>query len=227
MIIDSVTREESASGFDASVAPHALKACFPRAVAAGEAMVGDRFEVRPPVAAEALPLAAILAAMERHYDAAVTDEEAAAASARLLGGHAPARCLVAARAAPGSSGGDPASVGPRFIGLALFAPLFPGMRFRDLMYLKDLFVLPEARGAGVARALVMGVAQAAIDAGCERLEWVTDRGNSIARASYRAMGMTEGDRVSYRIGAQGLARLAATGHVEARRPRPARSRCEE
>lgn len=189
----------------------------------------QRFEVRPPLAAEFVALAAILAAMERHYDAAVTDEEAASATARLLGGHAPARCLVAA--VPGIGGTLPAgtvAAGPaRFIGVALFAPLFPGARFRDLMYLKDLFVLPEARGAGVARALVAGVAQAALDAGCERLEWVTDRGNAVARAAYRAMGATEGDRVTYRIGTQGLARLAATGHVEARRPKPARRKREE
>ncbi|WP_291298078.1 GNAT family N-acetyltransferase [Elioraea sp.] len=177
------------------------------------------FEVRPPAAGESEALAAILAAMERHYDTAVTDDEAAAATARLLGGHAPARCLVALAAGP--------SPRPRFIGITLFAPLFPGTRFRDVMYLKDLFVLPEARGAGVARTLVAGVAQAAIDAGCERLEWVTDRGNALARAAYRALGATEGDRITYRIGAQGLARLAATGHAEARRPRPARCKPEE
>jgi GNAT superfamily N-acetyltransferase len=220
MEIDIVTRRESTSDFGASVAPHAVEACFPRVVAAREAMAVDEcFEVRPPVAAESEALAAILGAMERSYDAAVTDEEAAAATARLLGGHAPARCLVAVAFPDGQP--------PRFIGLALFAPLFPGARFRDLMYLKDLFVLPEARGAGVARALVAGVAQAAIDAGCERLEWVTDRGNAGARAAYRAMGATEGDRVTYRIGAQGLARLAATGHVEARHPRPARRKRED
>lgn len=175
--------------------------------------------IRPPLPAEAAPLAAILAAMERHYDAAVTDEEASAAAARLLGGHAPARCLVAIASAPAEAG--------RFVGVALFSPLFPGARFRDVMYLKDLFVVPEARGSGVARALVAAVAQAAIDSGCERMEWATDRGNALARAAYRAMGAVEGDKVTYRIGAQGLARLAATGHADARGRRPARRRTPE
>jgi len=173
------------------------------------------FVVRAPRATEAGPLAAVLAAMERHYDVAVTDDEAAAATARLLGGHAPARCLVAVSA----GGAVPEGV---FVGVALFAPLFPGARFRDVMYLKDLFVLPELRGQGIARALVAAVAQAAIDAGCERMEWVTDRGNALARAAYRGMGVAEGDRVTYRVGAQSLARLAATGHAgdQPRRRRP-------
>jgi GNAT superfamily N-acetyltransferase len=172
----------------------------------------EAFVVRAPRATDAGPLAAVLAAMERHYDAAVTDEEAVSATARLLGGHAPARCLVAV-----ATGAEPPE--RRFLGVALFTPLFPGARFRDVMYLKDLFVLPEARGRGVARALVAAVAKAAIDAGCERLEWVTDRGNADARAAYKAMGLTEGDRVTYRIGAQGLARLAATGHAAERERR--------
>jgi GNAT superfamily N-acetyltransferase len=158
------------------------------------------------------PLTAILAAMERHYDAAVTDDEAAAAAARLLGGHAPARCLVAP-----SGGGDGA-----FLGIALFAPLFPGARFRDVMMLKDLFVVPEARGNGVARALVAAVAKAAIDAGCERLDWMTDRGNELARAAYRAMGVPESDKVTFSVSAQRLVRLAATGHADPRGPRPSR-----
>lgn len=177
----------------------------------------DGFAVRAPRAAEAEPLASVLVAMERHYDATVTEEEAAAAAARLLGGHAPARCLVAV-----STGGlAPEGV---FLGVALFTPLFPGARLRDLMYLKDLFVLPELRGRGIGRALVAAVAQAAIDAGCERLEWVTERGNALARGAYKAMGLTELDRISYRVRGQSLARLAATGHAgerdRRRRPTP-------
>jgi len=172
------------------------------------------YRIRPPTSGETAKLFAILAAMERHYDTAVTDEEATAAAARLLGGNAPARCLVAVRAT-----GD----GP-FLGIALFAPLFPGARFRDVMMLKDLFVQPPARGKGVARALVAAVAQAAIDAGCERLDWMADRGNALARAAYKAMGAAEGDKVTYSVKAQGLARLAATGHADPRGRRPSRRR---
>jgi len=170
------------------------------------------FVVRAPLPAESAPLAGLLAAMERHYDTAVTEEEAAAAAARLLGGHAPARCLVAV-----SSGAFAPEA--RFLGVALFAPLFPGARFRDVMYLEALFVLPQTRGRGIARALVAAVARAAIDSGCERMEWGADRGNALAQAAFKAMGVAEGDRVTYRVGPQSLARLAATGHAGDRAPR--------
>jgi hypothetical protein len=79
----------------------------------------------------------------------------------------------------------------------------------------------------VARALLAAVAQIAIDAGCERMEWVTDRGNAVARAAYKAVGAVEGDKVTYRIGTQGLVRLAATGHADLRGRRPARRRPPE
>jgi GNAT superfamily N-acetyltransferase len=87
------------------------------------------------------------------------------------------------------------------------------------MYLMALFVLPEARGRGIARALVAAVARAAIDSGCERMEWGADRGNALAQAAFKAMGVAEGDRVTYRVGPQSLARLAATGHAGDRAPR--------
>ncbi len=210
MAHDIVAASDSRSVSSEFVAFDGFAPCFRRGAAAREVMsIDDRFSIRPPGATEGAELASVLAAMERHYDAAVTDDEAASACARLLGGHAPARCLVAV-----SLGG--VGEAGRFLGIALFAPVFPGARFRDVMFLKELFVRPEARGEGVARALLAGVARATIDAGCERLEWVTDRGNAGARAAYKAMGVAEGDRVTYRVGAQGLVRLAATGHADPR-----------
>ncbi len=216
MANDVVAFGESWSVYGEPVPPSGFVPCFRHPVASREVMsIDDRFCIRPPTGAEGAELTAILAAMERHYDAAVTENEAADACARLLGGHAPARCLVAvSKGGLGEEG--------RIIGIALFAPVFPGARFRDVIHLKELFVLKEMRGQGVARALLAGVARAAIDAGCERMEWVTDRGNALARAAYKAMGAAEGDRVTYRVGAQGLVRLAATGHADPRGRRAAR-----
>lgn len=51
-------------------------------------------------------------------------------------------------------------------------------------YLQDLFVLPEARGRGVARALIEAVARAARDAQAERYYWLTQEDNKVARAVY-------------------------------------------
>ena len=51
-------------------------------------------------------------------------------------------------------------------------------------YLQDLFVLPQARGRGVARALIEAVARAASDARAERYYWLTQEDNKVARALY-------------------------------------------
>jgi GNAT superfamily N-acetyltransferase len=51
-------------------------------------------------------------------------------------------------------------------------------------YLQDLFVDEEARGQGVARALIEKVAEAAKERGVPRLYWNTKQDNVTARALY-------------------------------------------
>lgn len=51
-------------------------------------------------------------------------------------------------------------------------------------YLQDLFVAPQARGRGVARALIEAVAADARGAGAARYYWLTQQHNSTARALY-------------------------------------------
>ena len=55
---------------------------------------------------------------------------------------------------------------------------------REVCYLQDLFVDPQARGRGVARALIEAVAQAARARNAERLYWLTQDHNATARALY-------------------------------------------
>ena len=54
----------------------------------------------------------------------------------------------------------------------------------DACYLQDLFVAEEARGRGVARALIERVAAAARARDCARLYWTTKQDNAVARALY-------------------------------------------
>ncbi len=51
-------------------------------------------------------------------------------------------------------------------------------------YLQDLFTAPEARGRGVARALIEGVYEAARAAGSPRVYWLTHEANAPARRLY-------------------------------------------
>ena len=52
------------------------------------------------------------------------------------------------------------------------------------LYLEDLFVAPDARGGGVARALLGHLAAEAADHGWRRVHWQTDADNARARRLY-------------------------------------------
>lgn len=64
-------------------------------------------------------------------------------------------------------------------------------------YLEDLFVAPEARGSGVARALIEATYAEADSRGATRTYWATQESNSTARALYDRVGMLT-DFVQYR-----------------------------
>ncbi|MBE0547334.1 MAG: GNAT family N-acetyltransferase [Rubrivivax sp.] len=51
-------------------------------------------------------------------------------------------------------------------------------------YLQDLFTAPEARGQGVARALILAIAKEARTQGASRYYWLTQDNNTTARLLY-------------------------------------------
>jgi GNAT superfamily N-acetyltransferase len=55
-------------------------------------------------------------------------------------------------------------------------------------YLQDLFTSPEARGKGVARALIEAVAAQARARGAARYYWHTQEHNAVARVLYDKVG---------------------------------------
>ncbi|KFL44829.1 diamine N-acetyltransferase [Sphingobium sp. ba1] len=74
------------------------------------------------------------------------------------------------------------------IGFALFFHNFSTFEGRPGLYLEDLFVRPEARGSGAGKALLVRLAQLAIERDCARLEWSVLDWNEPAIAVYRAIG---------------------------------------
>ena len=60
-----------------------------------------------------------------------------------------------------------------------------------LLYLSDLYVRPEARRLGGAKALMAGVARECVRAGAEEVLWRVHSGNRGARAFYRSIGGRE------------------------------------
>jgi len=80
----------------------------------------------------------------------------------------------------------------RLVGLAhvLFHP--STICIAPVCYLQDLFTAPQARGQGVARALLDAVAQRAIEAGAQTLYWLTQHNNDQARRLYDTVASHHG-----------------------------------
>lgn len=97
----------------------------------------------------------------------------------------------------------------RIGGFALYFHNYSTWMGRAGLYLEDLFVRDWARGAGVGRLLMAGLARIAAERGCPRLDlWVLHW--NPARAFYEKLGMIDmADWRPYRLEADGIARLAA------------------
>ena len=65
-------------------------------------------------------------------------------------------------------------------------------------YLEDLFVADKARGTGLGRALIDDLIDHARAQGWSRLYWLTDEGNTRARALYDSYAPSDG-HIRYRI----------------------------
>lgn len=96
------------------------------------------------------------------------------------------------------------------VGFALWFYSFSTFRGRHGVYLEDLFVLPEARGAGAGRALLKALAERCVDEGLARLEWSVLDWNAPAIGFYDALGAaTLSDWTTRRLEGEALNRLAA------------------
>ena len=62
----------------------------------------------------------------------------------------------------------------------------------DVCYLQDLFTAPEARGKGVARAVIWAIEDWARVQGCARLYWHTKEDNHTARRLYDQVAENRG-----------------------------------
>jgi len=77
---------------------------------------------------------------------------------------------------------------PRAVGFALYFHNYSTFLARRGLYLEDLFVVPEARGRGIGKALIRHCARVALMRGCGRFEWSVLDWNEPAIAFYRSLG---------------------------------------
>ncbi len=76
------------------------------------------------------------------------------------------------------------------VGFALFFGNYSTFRTQPGLYLEDIFVLPQARGRGIGKALLVSVARIARERNCGRLEWSVLDWNENAIAFYERAGAT-------------------------------------
>lgn len=94
-------------------------------------------------------------------------------------------------------------------GFALFFHTFSTFLGKPGIYLEDLYVRPEFRGAGVGRALLVHLAKLAKERGCGRLEWSVLDWNEPAIGFYREIGASPvSGWTVYRVSGEALDELA-------------------
>jgi len=75
-------------------------------------------------------------------------------------------------------------------GFALYFTSYSTWRGHHGIRLEDLYVTPSLRGRGIGKALLVRLAQIAVEQGCPRLEWDVLDWNAPAIAVYERLGAT-------------------------------------
>lgn len=100
--------------------------------------------------------------------------------------------------------------GTRLVGFASYSYLWPAAGYTGSMFLKELYVLEDARRSGAGTVLMRGLAARAVRDGCSRLEWATEAGNTDAIAFYASLGAGPmPDKVMFRLEGEQLRGTAA------------------
>jgi GNAT superfamily N-acetyltransferase len=146
---------------------------------------------------EILRMIRALAMFEREPDAVVATE--AMLAENLFGEGAHVHAHIAER-------------GGRAVGLALWFLNYSTWTGRPGLYLEDLFVDGAERRSGVARKLMVALAEEALARGCARMDWAVLDWNVDAMAFYEKLGARRAAGWQpWRLETEGIERLALTG----------------
>jgi GNAT superfamily N-acetyltransferase len=135
-----------------------------------------------------------LAEYEKLSDMVVLNE--AQLAQHLFGPRPYAECLIA-------------ETDGQAVGFALFFHNYSTFLAKPGIYLEDLFVLPEHRGAGHGKALLKAIGQRAVERDCGRIEWSVLNWNTPAIGFYESLGAKPVDGWTvYRMTGESIRRLA-------------------
>ena len=141
-------------------------------------MTSTAFSIRPATASDVVAIHGLvrdLAVYEKLEHLMVSTPEDFARE--LFGPNARIECIVA-------------TADEKAVGFALFFHNFSTFLGRKGLYLEDLFVEPEWRGKGYGKALLVRLAQIAVERNCGRFEWSVLDWNTPSIEFYKAMGAT-------------------------------------
>ncbi|MCQ4042846.1 GNAT family N-acetyltransferase [Streptantibioticus rubrisoli] len=120
----------------------------------------------------------------------------------LFGEHPAAFALVAE---------EPTGSGLRTVGFALWFRNYSTWTGTHGVYLEDLYVRPEARGAGHGKALLAELARICVERGYERFEWSVLDWNEPSIGFYKSLGAVPMDEWTvHRLTGEPLRALAST-----------------
>jgi GNAT superfamily N-acetyltransferase len=105
--------------------------------------------------------------------------------------------------------------GAKPVGFAVFFHNFSTFLGRKGLYLEDLFVLPEMRGRGYGKALLLRLARIARERDCGRFEWSVLDWNQPSIDFYKSLGAVPmEDWTIFRVTGEALEKLAGMADTE-------------
>lgn len=108
-----------------------------------------------------------------------------------------------------------ASLDGEVVGFAVFFTNYSTFLAKPGFYLEDLFVKPHARGKGIGKALLAGLAKIAVERDCGRVEWSVLNWNEPSIRFYEALGAVPlSDWTTYRLTGKALLELGRNSFTE-------------
>ena len=96
------------------------------------------------------------------------------------------------------------------LGIAILFLTFSTWRGTRGVYVQDIFVAPDARGAGLGKKMIEAAARWAAAHGADHLRLSVDRDNVAAQAFYAAIGLTFcAEEMTYQIAGEAFDALGA------------------
>jgi GNAT superfamily N-acetyltransferase len=105
-----------------------------------------------------------------------------------------------------------ATRGKRPAGYAVYYFAYSTFTCSPVLYVEDIFVLPQERGKGAGKALMSALARIAVRKGCEQMEWLVLDWNAPSIKFYKRLGARlDKSWVLTRLTGAKLRRLAEAG----------------